>query len=40
MNDRFEDFLRRHKEKVEFVANVAGLVAIVMIEVLKRTSRR
>ena len=40
MHDRVEEFLRRHQAKVELIANLAGLVALVLIEVMKRAGRR
>ncbi|MDP2342268.1 MAG: hypothetical protein Q8O67_15030 [Deltaproteobacteria bacterium] len=39
MHDRVEDFLSRHRGKIELIANLAGLVAIVLIEVAKKAGR-
>jgi hypothetical protein len=40
MHEKFEAFLRRHEAKVELIAKLAGLVALVHIEVVKKAGRR
>lgn len=40
MHDRVEDFLRRHQAKVELIANLAGLLALMLIEAMKKAGRR